>query len=110
MKREDVSVCILRVGGTNCDAETKIALRGLFVVSPVMLITLGNRIIPRREKSWGQYVERFPCRYRALTSVVGATKRYKEAAKKLDDVHLVVVGQGEYISFSKWRYSGEILS
>jgi len=29
MKREEIKTCILRVGGTNCDAETQTALEAL---------------------------------------------------------------------------------
>jgi len=31
MKSEEIKVCILRVGGTNCDAETKRSLEELGV-------------------------------------------------------------------------------
>ncbi len=36
MKRENMSVCILRVGGTNCDAETQRAFRELGVCAEVV--------------------------------------------------------------------------
>lgn len=36
MKREEIHVCILRVGGTNCDAETQIAFEALGVKAEVL--------------------------------------------------------------------------
>ena len=36
MKREDIRVCILRVGGTNCDAETKRAFEDLGVKAEIV--------------------------------------------------------------------------
>lgn len=45
MKREDIEVCILRVGGTNCDAETERALSGLGVRADVVH---ANKIIKNR--------------------------------------------------------------
>jgi phosphoribosylformylglycinamidine synthase len=39
MKKEDVKVCILRVGGTNCDAETKRAFEDLGVQAEVVHLT-----------------------------------------------------------------------
>lgn len=36
MKREEVKVCVLRVGGTNCDAETKRSLEELGVKAEVL--------------------------------------------------------------------------
>ncbi|MFQ6074484.1 MAG: phosphoribosylformylglycinamidine synthase subunit PurQ [Candidatus Bathyarchaeia archaeon] len=42
MKREDVKVCIMRVGGTNCDAETKRAFEDLGVKADIVHL---NRII-----------------------------------------------------------------
>ncbi|MEM2212745.1 MAG: phosphoribosylformylglycinamidine synthase subunit PurQ [Candidatus Nezhaarchaeales archaeon] len=36
MKREEIKVCILRVGGTNCDRETKIAFEDLGVQAYVL--------------------------------------------------------------------------
>jgi phosphoribosylformylglycinamidine synthase len=45
MKREDIKVCVLRVGGTNCDAETQRAFEELKV--PVETIHV-NEVIKRR--------------------------------------------------------------
>jgi phosphoribosylformylglycinamidine synthase len=45
MKREEIRVCILRVGGTNCDAETKRALEQLGVKAEIKHI---NAIVKRR--------------------------------------------------------------
>lgn len=39
MKKEDIRVCILRVGGTNCDAETKRAFEDLGVQAEVVHLT-----------------------------------------------------------------------
>jgi phosphoribosylformylglycinamidine synthase len=50
LKREDVKVCIMRVGGTNCDAETRRAFEDLGVKAEVVHL---NRIV--REKSLGSY-------------------------------------------------------
>ena len=36
MKREEILVCVLRVGGTNCDAETKRAFEELGVRSEIV--------------------------------------------------------------------------
>ncbi len=36
MKREDISVCIMRVGGTNCDSETKRAFNDLGVGAEIV--------------------------------------------------------------------------
>jgi len=45
MKREDVQVCILRVGGTNCDAETKRAFQDLGVNAEIVHF---NELVKRR--------------------------------------------------------------
>ncbi|MFQ5710386.1 MAG: phosphoribosylformylglycinamidine synthase subunit PurQ [Candidatus Geothermarchaeales archaeon] len=45
MRREDVRVCILRVEGTNCDAETKRALEDLGVRAEVVHI---NEVVKRK--------------------------------------------------------------
>lgn len=38
MKRRDIRICVLRVGGTNCDAETKRALQALGTQAEVVLV------------------------------------------------------------------------
>jgi len=48
MKREEIKVCVLRVGGTNCDAETKRAFEELGVQSD---ITHVNELVKRRNLS-----------------------------------------------------------
>jgi phosphoribosylformylglycinamidine synthase len=45
MKREEVRVCVLRVGGTNCDAETKRAFEELGVKDEVLHV---NEVVKRR--------------------------------------------------------------
>ena len=45
MKREDVSVCIVRVGGTNCDSETKRAFDDLGVRAEIVHL---NEIVRKR--------------------------------------------------------------
>jgi phosphoribosylformylglycinamidine synthase len=45
MKREEIKVCILRVGGTNCDAETQRAFEELGVQAEV---THANELLKRR--------------------------------------------------------------
>jgi phosphoribosylformylglycinamidine synthase len=45
MKREDIKVCVLRVGGTNCDAETQRAFEELRV--PVETVHV-NEVVKRR--------------------------------------------------------------
>ncbi|MEM3549483.1 MAG: phosphoribosylformylglycinamidine synthase subunit PurQ [Candidatus Bathyarchaeia archaeon] len=45
MKREDIRICILRVGGTNCDAETKTALEDLGVKAEVLHV---NKVVKHR--------------------------------------------------------------
>ncbi|MGD8506323.1 MAG: phosphoribosylformylglycinamidine synthase subunit PurQ [Candidatus Bathyarchaeota archaeon] len=50
MKREDVKVCIMRVGGTNCDAETKRVFGDLGVKAEIVHL---NQII--KEKSLLSY-------------------------------------------------------
>ncbi|MEM3728519.1 MAG: phosphoribosylformylglycinamidine synthase subunit PurQ, partial [Candidatus Bathyarchaeia archaeon] len=45
MKREEIKVCILRVGGTNCDAETKTALEDLGVQAQILHV---NEVVKRR--------------------------------------------------------------
>ncbi|MGC8896577.1 MAG: phosphoribosylformylglycinamidine synthase subunit PurQ, partial [Candidatus Bathyarchaeia archaeon] len=46
MKREEIKVCVLRVGGTNCDAETKRAFEELSVQAEIVhaneLVKRGN--------------------------------------------------------------------
>jgi phosphoribosylformylglycinamidine synthase len=45
MKREEIRVCILRVGGTNCDAETKTAFEDLGVQAQILHV---NEVVKRR--------------------------------------------------------------
>lgn len=45
MKREDIRVCVLRVGGTNCDAETKRSFQELGVQAEIVHV---NEVIERR--------------------------------------------------------------
>lgn len=45
MKREEIQICILRVGGTNCDAETKRAFEDLGVQAEVVHV---NEMIRRQ--------------------------------------------------------------
>jgi len=45
MKREEIKVCVLRVGGTNCDAETKCAFEESGVKAEVVHV---NEIVKRR--------------------------------------------------------------
>lgn len=45
MKREEIRVCVLRVGGTNCDAETKRAFEELGVQAEILHV---NEMIRRR--------------------------------------------------------------
>jgi phosphoribosylformylglycinamidine synthase I len=45
MKREEIRICILRVGGTNCDAETKTAFEDLGVQAEVLHV---NKVVKRR--------------------------------------------------------------
>ncbi|MBS7621891.1 phosphoribosylformylglycinamidine synthase subunit PurQ, partial [Candidatus Bathyarchaeota archaeon] len=45
MKREEIKVCILRVGGTNCDAETKTAFEDLGVQAQILHV---NEVVKRR--------------------------------------------------------------
>ncbi len=45
MKREEIKVCVLRVGGTNCDAETKRAFEDLGVKAEIVHM---NEIVKRR--------------------------------------------------------------
>ena len=37
MKREEIKICVLRVGGTNCDAETKRSFKELGVQAGIVL-------------------------------------------------------------------------
>lgn len=45
MKREEIKICILRVGGTNCDAETQTAFEALSVQAEVLHV---NEIVKRQ--------------------------------------------------------------
>jgi phosphoribosylformylglycinamidine synthase I len=45
MKREEIKVCVLRVGGTNCDAETKRAFEDLGVQAEIVHV---NELIKHR--------------------------------------------------------------
>jgi phosphoribosylformylglycinamidine synthase I len=45
VKREDIKVCVLRVGGTNCDAETKRSFEELSVQAEVVHV---NELVKRR--------------------------------------------------------------
>ena len=45
MKREEIKICVLRVGGTNCDAETKRAFEELSVKAETVHV---NEIVKRR--------------------------------------------------------------
>jgi phosphoribosylformylglycinamidine synthase len=45
MKREEIKVCVLRVGGTNCDAETKRAFQDLGAQAEIVHV---NEIVKRR--------------------------------------------------------------
>lgn len=45
MKREDIKVCVLRVGGTNCDAETRRSFEELGVQAEVLHV---NKLVKRR--------------------------------------------------------------
>ena len=45
MKRQEIKICVLRVGGTNCDAETKRSLKELGVQAEIVH---GNEMVKRR--------------------------------------------------------------
>ena len=45
MKREEIKVCVLRVGGTNCDAETRRSFEELGVQAEVLHV---NKLVKRR--------------------------------------------------------------
>jgi phosphoribosylformylglycinamidine synthase I len=45
MRREEIKVCVMRVGGTNCDAETQFAFQELGVQAEVLHV---NELIKRR--------------------------------------------------------------
>jgi len=45
VKREDIKVCVLRVGGTNCDAETKRSFEELSVQAEIVHV---NELVKRR--------------------------------------------------------------
>jgi phosphoribosylformylglycinamidine synthase I len=45
VKREDIRVCVLRVGGTNCDAETKRSFKELSVQAEILHV---NELVKRR--------------------------------------------------------------
>lgn len=45
MKREEIKVCVLRVGGTNCDAETKMAFEEMGVQADIKHV---NEVVKRR--------------------------------------------------------------
>jgi len=45
LKREDIRVCVLRVGGTNCDAETRRSFEALGVQAEVVHV---NEVVKRR--------------------------------------------------------------
>ena len=45
MKREDIKICVLRVGGTNCDQETKRSLEELDVQAEIVHV---NEMVKRR--------------------------------------------------------------
>jgi len=45
MKREEIRVCVLRVGGTNCDAETKRAFEELNIQAEIVHV---NELVKRR--------------------------------------------------------------
>ena len=45
MKREDIKVCVLRVGGTNCDAETKRSFEELNIQAEIVHV---NELVNRR--------------------------------------------------------------
>ncbi|MEM3783779.1 MAG: phosphoribosylformylglycinamidine synthase subunit PurQ [Candidatus Bathyarchaeia archaeon] len=45
MKREEIKVCILRVGGTNCDAETQTAFEALGVQAEILHV---NEVVKRQ--------------------------------------------------------------
>ncbi len=45
MKRQDIKVCVMRVGGTNCDAETKRAFQELGVAAETLHV---NELVKRR--------------------------------------------------------------
>jgi len=45
VKREDIKICVLRVGGTNCDAETKRSLEELSVQAEIVHV---NELVKRR--------------------------------------------------------------
>jgi phosphoribosylformylglycinamidine synthase I len=45
MKRQEIKVCVLRVGGTNCDAETKRAFEDLNVQAEIVHV---NELVKRR--------------------------------------------------------------
>jgi len=45
VKREDIKVCVLRVGGTNCDAETKRSFKELGVQAEIVHV---NELVKHR--------------------------------------------------------------
>jgi phosphoribosylformylglycinamidine synthase I len=45
VKREEIRICVLRVGGTNCDAETRRSIRELSVQADIVRV---NEMIARR--------------------------------------------------------------
>jgi phosphoribosylformylglycinamidine synthase I len=89
MKRKDIRVCVLRVGGTNCDAETQRALQELGMQAETLHL---NELIKQRNLldfqalifpggfSYGDYVRSGAIFARMITAKLG-----KDLGKFIDD-------------------------
>jgi phosphoribosylformylglycinamidine synthase len=94
MKLEDIKVCVLRVGGTNCDAETQRAFRELGVKADVLHL---NELVKQRNLmeyqmlvlpggfSFGDYVRSGVIFARYLTAKLG-----KELREFIDENHPIL--------------------
>jgi len=57
LKREEIKICVLRVGGTNCDAETKRAFEELGAKADILHV---NQLAKRRSSLLNYHALVFP--------------------------------------------------
>src|SRR3972149_6379904 len=101
MKLEDIKVCVMRVGGTNCDAETARAFHELGVQADVKhvneLVKAGNlldysMIVFPGGFSFGDYVRSGVIFARSLSAKLG-----KQMQQFVDEAMPIAHGEGRFL-------------
>ena len=118
MHREEIRICILRVGGTNCDSETKRSLEDLGVVAEIHhtnemirknnLSEFDGLVLPGGF-SFGDYVRAGAILAKRITSKLGNDlKKFIEegTSPKFD---LLIIDEAQDLAPLQWRMVKEVL-